>query len=413
MISAPSTPRLPRLPVQMLRRTELEAQLDKWAPVTIIHGLRGYGKTVLAASWMERQPSDQVSAIWLNASEDMASPERFWGEVSRCISPGDMPGRPASSGRPTSDPLQAVLDRLLAGQRFVLVVDDFHHIRERELLRDLVALVQRNRQFHLVVCTRGRHPIHPLARGWVDVQTIAPQDLILSPAEVVELAQTMGRDCDIAVAKRIRDAVGGWIAALRVVIDASHGDELGTAEGREYVRSAVLPEIVSGVLPLPVLRFTLARRLERRMVSDLCGGPAADQVLQAVESSGLVDRTYENDQELLSLPTVIRTVLSDLYVESDPDGAKDFHRRLGRWYLDHDDVAEHYLLAFQHAVDGHDWDTAEEIWSEQATNLVALSAGDRQVAQDHPGRRLGAPPEHADESPRHRARHGPSRRLAG
>ena len=116
--------------------------------------------------------------------------------------------------------------------------------------------------------------------------------------------------------------------------------------------------------------------------AELYSGGAAGRALESAESSGLVERWYEGDQEILSLPTAVRSVLCDMYVRAYPDGAREFHRALARWFLKHGEVERSYLLAFQHAVDGEDWPAVEAIWSKQGANLLALSS--KEIADSLP-----------------------------
>src|SRR5208283_3140004 len=69
-------PSLPRLVDRLLRRPQLDRRLSEWAPITVVRGLRGYGKTTEVAAWLDNQRSENVTATWVTArpmSDDLQS----------------------------------------------------------------------------------------------------------------------------------------------------------------------------------------------------------------------------------------------------------------------------------------------------------------------------------------------------
>jgi len=74
---------LPRVADPVLRRTRLEGRLSEWSPLTVIRGLRGSGKTTLAAMWLEQQRQDDVMAVWVAASPPSRGSDHFETSLSR------------------------------------------------------------------------------------------------------------------------------------------------------------------------------------------------------------------------------------------------------------------------------------------------------------------------------------------
>ena len=60
-------PSLPRVADHLLRGPRLEKRLSEWAPITVVRGLHGYGKTTGVAAWLESQRSEEVTAAWVTA----------------------------------------------------------------------------------------------------------------------------------------------------------------------------------------------------------------------------------------------------------------------------------------------------------------------------------------------------------
>ncbi len=66
----PKRSALPRLPSGLLVRPHLEQRLDERAPMTVIQGLGGSGKSALVAEWLERQQAGELSWVWVTATRD-------------------------------------------------------------------------------------------------------------------------------------------------------------------------------------------------------------------------------------------------------------------------------------------------------------------------------------------------------
>ncbi|HEX3947803.1 MAG TPA: AAA family ATPase, partial [Acidimicrobiales bacterium] len=384
----PDWPSIPRLPRLLLERPQLDRRLDSWAPVTVVRGPQGYGKTVLVASWLDRRRGPDVVPVWVAATPGMGDPTRFWAELRRQLAgAGLVQGDPAAN-RPAAE----LSVDVPPGCRVVVVVDNFQHICQPAVLDQLLELVESHRRLHLVVCYRAWHPVQSLAQAAVGVEVVRPGDLLLSTGEITALAAARGEALSPEAAERVRDAVGGWLAAVRLVLDASDGDGDDLSVAEEYLRATVLPAIDSTSGLEDLMRFSLARRLDQDLVKELCDDPVPDRYLQRLESSGLLERHPSGDRVDLVLPAVIAKILRESYAGRRPDQALAFHRRLSTWYAarrDPDDA----LLALLHAVDGEDWDQAKRMWILHGPTLrmrapevfrQALDAMPDQVLSSHP-----------------------------
>lgn len=366
---------MPRLIQPILHRTKLEARLDQWAPVTVVRGMQGLGKTVLVASWLERQPENQVVPIWLRAGNRPRGPKSALDQVAASFTAVgltlDDPGFGAS-----------------AGVRVVLVVDDFDAVPDTARLDALFGLVETNRQLHLIMCGRGRHAIETSAMRSVGTQTIRPDDLALDVAGVIELARVTGKQLAADDAETLQRAFGGWIAPIRLVIEAiepvpaveaSAEAALPLLAADDYVRDAVLQTFADHQIPEHLMRFALVEAVRRGQFRELSDVADPDRPFNALGGSGLAQRRDQEGDPTLSHPTLtfpdaVRIAMRDLFTERHPQEAQDFHRRLARWYLDHDEPGNE-VAAINHAVLGHDWPTAEEVWFHHGTSLMMQPVG--------------------------------------
>ena len=121
------------------------------------------------------------------------------------------------------------------------MIDDSHHVRDEVTLAELTGLVERNRHFHLYVCSRGRHPIESMAAGIVPVNVIEAKELLLGLDEIVGLAEAIGTPLDRPEAERLHNAVGGWVAMVRMALAGSREKTVGHGDIEEYLRRKSCP----------------------------------------------------------------------------------------------------------------------------------------------------------------------------
>ena len=92
---------LPRVADQLLARPQLDRRLSEWAPITLVHGPRGSGKTTLVAEWLESQAQAEVSAVWVSAWPAAPGTYGFDERLRAALrSAGLVPAPPAGGPRP-------------------------------------------------------------------------------------------------------------------------------------------------------------------------------------------------------------------------------------------------------------------------------------------------------------------------
>lgn len=68
---------LPRLPAALLVRDRLLDRLNEWAPVTVLRGRTGTGKTTLVASWLAAMAPAEFTPLWVSGSGDGTDSDNF------------------------------------------------------------------------------------------------------------------------------------------------------------------------------------------------------------------------------------------------------------------------------------------------------------------------------------------------
>jgi LuxR family maltose regulon positive regulatory protein len=338
--------------------------------------LRGYGKTTAVAAWLESQSPGAVTAVWVTAGPVTNAGQGFEDRLSAALHragvlPGPEPGAIALRGL---DELGVSLDFAPPDRRFVLVIDNFEHVRDEPALAELASLVERHRHFHLYVCCRGHHPIESLAVGMMKVNIIEPGELLLGTDEVLRLAQAMGAPLDRAGAVRLRDAMGGCIALAAMAMGTAGELTLRAAVIDEYVRAQLLTDVGDEALMTELMRLSLAGPFGWPLFRDLCGSTDPGRLLEDLEATGLVGRSTTGADVLFCVPAPVREVLADHFSSSAPEEARVAHRRLATWFVAHGGTG-HSSRAFHHAVAGKDWDVVDLLWSDKIVTLIGDDLG--------------------------------------
>jgi LuxR family transcriptional regulator, maltose regulon positive regulatory protein len=361
---------LPRIPGGLLRRPKLEERLNEWAPITVVRGLPGYGKTTRLATWIEDQSPHEVRPVWMTACSTSDEPGTFERSLSQSLRHLDGGSEPVWAGSGSGFvELGEVLLAERQDRKFVLVVDSFQHVSDERILTELVGLVERHRQFHLYVCCRGRHPIESVASGVVEVNAIEPRELLLSADEIVDLAGAMGMCIDQDEAQNLRQSVRGWMATIRMALSETGDSGLRPGTADEYLRIHVLPAVDDQTLLAHLMRFSLAPFLTWPMFRHLCNDRRPGRLLEMLEATGFVDRVQEFGEVRFMIPTAVADMLRRHYTSTEPDNARDFHRRLAEWFTEYDDE-RHLPNAFHHAVAAEYWELMDRVWYENGTTMI-------------------------------------------
>ena len=363
---------LPRVAGQLLRRRRLEDRLAQWAPFTLVRGLRGYGKTTLVAAWLESQPLDGLTVVWVASNSPNAQAktlEQVLGAALRGA--GLVPGPALAEVVDPLGGLALAVAHASSEHRFVLVIDNFENARDAHVLDALATLVARRRYFHLIVCCQGHHPIESLVARTTEVNVIEPKDLLLDVGEIVDFARLMGSPIERDSAERIHAAIGGCISMVKLALSSTEDVTMRSAVVEDYVRTQLLTDIGDETLRRHLMEFSLAETVTWPLFRDLSRADPV-QLLDDMEATGLVARAVDGSEVLFTMPSPIREILRDEYTSGAPEAAHESCRRLAEWYAAHD-TPEHLALAFHYAVQGRDYGLMDQLWSDKLVSMIGAS----------------------------------------
>lgn len=173
----------PRVPGGFVARQRLHAALDTDAPLVVVSGAAGSGKTVAVADWATIGGGAARQGVWLTVEPDSATRFALWPAVVDLLI--DVQLLPDDGGLTRS---AAALDsaadlRRFLRQRFAqltdaatIVLDDFHLIDEVGIHDDLVDVMRNCPRVRLIVVTRGRFPLESDDRLMSNVVLVSPED---------------------------------------------------------------------------------------------------------------------------------------------------------------------------------------------------------------------------------------------
>ncbi|MFC7406583.1 helix-turn-helix transcriptional regulator [Georgenia alba] len=335
--------------------------LAEQAPLTVVRGPRGYGKTTLLDTWLQsRRPTGQV--VRLALTPQCRDVERFWFLLEEALT-GD------GSTEPGTSRSRALAHLARRTAPLTVVIDDFHRAGSApgaEPDEDLVELVRRNDQVSLVVATRTVRPIETTGSLSVDLVLLCPEKLRMRPDQVRQLAALLGADLGAGEADRLVEGFGGWPAVIRSVLT-----RLGTTGGTvtpevadDYLGS-VWNDLRDPALQEFVLRTAVPETFDAELAEALVRG-AALHVLREVRASGLLREELRNGRHVFSYPPLMREALVRLFAENQPDELRRTHTIVMDRALRGGDV----VAALRHAVAAGDLASVERVLREYWDDLV-------------------------------------------
>jgi LuxR family transcriptional regulator, maltose regulon positive regulatory protein len=366
--------------------------------VTVVDAPAGYGKTTLLAEWCA-SPSEDRQFAWLSLDEGDRDPVRFWVGVIdalRTVAP-EFGSAPLAALEDRRADLEGVVLPLVVNElaqlpvRIVLVLDDYHMIREAEVHHSLDYLLDHlPGNFHVAIATRVDPPLSlPRRRAAGELSEIRAAELRLSDEEARELLR---RSADVELSAddiaRLQTRTEGWPAGVYLAALSLRGRD----DPREFITSFagddrhvvdyLSTEVLAGQ-PEELRRFLLRTSILQRLCEPLCNAVAetddAGALLEHIESRNLFVVQLDTTRTWYRYHRLFADLLRQELEIEEPHIVEELHRRACRWFVASGSVAD----ALHHATAGGDFDTARELvvqhWN-QHFNRGRLATVDRWLA---------------------------------
>lgn len=375
-----------------VKRSDLIGRMNEGLSrrVTLISAPAGYGKSTLAAQWLDdlAQPSVWISldqgdreldvfVRYLLVSLETAWPD-FGAQVHRTLQGTKLP--------PPSYLAEAFAEAILLREApVVIVIDDFHLAASPPIMEFVARCVEvLPETLHWVLLTRERPPL-PLnlwaTRDWLN--EFSCHDLAFTTAETLQYFsssqtfQLSREQVDI-----IQQRTEGWPAALRMIALAqsdARSPVLPTELSRAGDLTAMdyLAEQVLHVQPPEIQEFLGVTAGLERFCASLCdelrkdgiSSPSSDELIRELDRRNLFIVRLDPYSEWYRYHHLFRQLL--LRRRAQLVGSLDSRivsRRAGQWFADHGEVEE----AISYLIDSGDTKAAADlVWRHMPETLEA------------------------------------------
>ena len=297
---------IPPTGVKFVRRQRLSRILDEGlvqtAPLILVCGPAGYGKTTLVSEWLQTSPEIPAGQFaWLtleSGDDDLARFLTYFVTALQRIRPGFGEGvlKMLQTHKPQPP---AVLATLIINElseipgRLILILDDYHLLTAQPIQSFMTFLVDHQPpQLALVLVTRS-DPALPLARLRARGQLVELRQnaLCFLPAEVAEFTNQHAWSWDFLLTRW-----HFWQSRLRAGSQDFNWLRFHSARGKtaplflkafsgehEFIADYLAEEVLAH-LPEPVRSFLLHTSILERLSAPLCeavtGQPGAQAMLQ-------------------------------------------------------------------------------------------------------------------------------------
>lgn len=336
---------LPVRPPLFLARERLRQRLHHWAQyrVIVVSAPAGYGKSMLAADFLNRLADQPVRLAWLSLDEDDDDPTRFVAALAAALAVS----QEEAGHVPPLQLLLQLLDRLIAqGTTVVLALDDLHRLKDPAVHKLLAFAIERSPSFlHWFLLSRHK-PALGLSRLRLQKQVIeiGSSDLRLERAELEQYLLLAGQDkLKTASIDLLEKRTQGWLAGVRLALLSLRGQPLQDSSllehlhGENHLFAEYLTEEVLAQQPEPMQSFLLQCSILEQLHPALCqevtGQPEAGQLLEQAWEQQLFLDPLSGQEQWYALHQLFRELLArSLRRHYSAAVIQQLYLRASNWY---------------------------------------------------------------------------------
>jgi len=326
-------------------------------PFSIIEAPIGYGKTTAIKDYVA---FEECNAFYINFLSEKNVLPFFWNSFCEVIGRIDnTKGKKLKSLGFPDDALKlanilSVLEDVEFPKRTILILDDFHLVKEPDVNLFLKAVVNlRLRDLHIVLVTRSTANLDLtefLAKGLV---YIFPQKkLAFTLPEVRRFCKFNRLFLSEEQIEEIYELTGGWVSLVYLMIR-------GAEHGLEIKRNNVIIDNIIETALFNVYDEKVKRFLVRLSIMDVFTEKQARFVTGEEHAPNIIKRlardnafvVYDHNRNIYKIHNIMLDFLRSRF--TDEEEKKALYRRLGQWFLSQ----KEYLQAYTNLFLGGDTET--------------------------------------------------------
>jgi LuxR family maltose regulon positive regulatory protein len=322
------------------------------ARLVLVDAPAGFGKTTLVAQWRAGTAESHRFA-WVSLDRGDDDPGRLWWYVASAL----QRACPEISGenilrelRVRSPEVAGKVLPILANELaavpapVVLVLDDYHLIRERSCHDQVAFLLSHLPPSAMVALITRADPPLPLARlrAAGEMVEIRQRELSFTPAQAAALVHAVSAvQLSEPDATDLVERTEGWPAGVYLAALSLRGHPAPHAFVREFSgdnRFVVdfLAEEVLGRQPGELQQFLTQTSILSRLCAPLCdavtGTSAAAEHLAVLERENLFLVPLDNNRQWYRYHHLFAQLLRSRLARTEPDIVKALHLRASAWY---------------------------------------------------------------------------------
>ncbi len=338
--------RLPRVSAHVIGRPRVNAALDDGAPLTLLRGAAGSGKTTVLVGWAFTS-ADRV--VWLTVTPALATSAALAAALLRVLSGA---GEAVGSPHPAPDVGEgwsAVAQYLCDHEEPLVVVLDDAAALDRDAVFDLCRTVAVPAHVRLIVATNRPSPFDSDGIALVlDTALISPEDLAF---DTDEIRRALDVDEDTAVA--VRETTGGFAAVIRAVAlrgrvpDDTAIAEVATAAVDDYLRSRMEEGTFGAGVLEGLIRISITDTVDLPLAQALSSDPNIGAALDEAEAFGFGRWSTESGRGTFMIAAPARALLRRDLLERFPAEIRLLRRLAIEGALRRDDPFEGLRLAME------------------------------------------------------------------
>jgi len=322
------------------------------AKLVLVNAPAGFGKTTLLAQWRSTAAAGRPVA-WLSLDRGDYDPGRLWWHVVSALQracpelgAGDILA--ALAARPPDIPgtvIPMLVNKLMGVPvQIVLVLDDYHVIKDRRCHEQVAALLRHlPPTLTIVLVTRTRPPL-PLARLRTlgEMTEIRPRDLRFTRQEAAGLVRTVSAveltAADLADLVRRTEGwpTGVYLAAIALRGHPSPRDFIRQFTGDNRFVADFLVEEVLSRQPAEITQFLTRTAILGRFCAPLCDAVAgtgnAAAIIDTLDRENLFVLWLDETRRWFRYHKLFAQVLRSRLARTEPDMVRTLHERASAWY---------------------------------------------------------------------------------